>query len=78
MELINNGISSKTLYLAKNQRSINSMIGNRRPTRTISEKTISSSIKIDYNSIEQMTLKEKAKNFLECYDDLVMMITQKT
>ena len=84
--------SSKTLYKTKNLRNIKhreeqveiitgglSNLLTRASTGKNSSNTSFSSEKIDTEkkSIEEMSLKEKAKNFLECYDDLVLLITQK-
>lgn len=80
-------LSSKTLYKLKNQRNINkSSHQNKLSIRSFVEDDLigknssqtSSTYNIDRNHkiIEEMSLKEKTKNFIESYDDLVLIITQ--
>ena len=86
MNVSPNATSSKTLYLATNKRSIKRMREEQEENISSFDLNISSSDtsvsseKVDkyYKSIKELSLKEKSKNFLECYDDLVLLITQKS
>ena len=74
---VHTDVSSKTMYLAKNQRTIeyfrDEKISRRESNRTLNTTKTDQS----YKYVEEMSLKEKAKNFIECYEDLILIITQK-
>ena len=78
VEVAVNEISSKTLYEAKNRRSIDWLKEENIPKKKSSRTPSNLKINEEYKSIEEMTFKEKTKNFLENYEDLFLMITQKS
>jgi hypothetical protein len=74
MNIQNKNVSSKTLYKDKNIRNINWMIEIENSSLSTSCEDISND---KFYFQDEMSLKEKTKNFLESYNDLVLLISNK-
>ena len=78
MDIEQRQVSSKTMYMNKNQRNINRLRNSEEKDRKRKTNNTTGNVDELDEYCKSISLQEKSKNFLECYDELILLITSKT